>query len=238
MLPDRASASLADQLLWIAQDPDLRRSIYERLGGYCHQCRNRLNSLKLSLYLAMKQSLDTGEAYWAAIENEYQDLERSVDRIQVFCKPPTSSRVTLDLELLFENRRDAWTRVFMKEARTLEYDPPASPAIASFDVDQIGQALDSLVEWRAGEATSRGPARLRWWLEAGNAHVVWEESRAKMSHSGAVPAHDGATWSLPLLTRVVKAHGGDLSVTAKNGWKVELSWPSDPLCPEPPGSPS
>ena len=40
--------ALGGQLLRIARDPDLRQRVYEHLREYCHQCRNRLNSLKLS----------------------------------------------------------------------------------------------------------------------------------------------------------------------------------------------
>src|SRR5258707_9571590 len=109
-MPDRlAEGSLADQLLEVARDPTLRQSVYLRLGEYCHQCRNRLNSLKLSLFLAMKQSDQGLRHEWGLIERDYLELERIVDRVQMICRPMTLSRVSLALDLLFEDRREEWT---------------------------------------------------------------------------------------------------------------------------------
>src|SRR4051812_10760623 len=45
---------LTSSLCRIAADPAQVGTLYEILGGYCHQCRNTLNSLKLSLYLARR----------------------------------------------------------------------------------------------------------------------------------------------------------------------------------------
>jgi hypothetical protein len=226
MLRSLTDTTLADQLLRIARDPDLRRTVYEQLGDYCHQCRNRLNSLKLSLYLAMRQSPTADAGHWSTIDGHYQDLERRVDRVQTLCRPLTLSRVTLGLDLLIDNRRAAWSRSMASAGRSLVFDPPVDRAVANFDVERMGQALDSLVEWRAGDPSSATEARLSWWVSGGGAHLAWEELQAASSRPTLPRSSEGATWTLPLLSRVVMAHGGDYRVEDDRGWRLEIWWPS------------
>ena len=45
---------LTPLLCRIVSDPAQLESLHEVLGGFCHQSRNLLNSLKLSIYLATK----------------------------------------------------------------------------------------------------------------------------------------------------------------------------------------
>jgi hypothetical protein len=217
-----ADGSLAKQLLEAARDPMLRHSVYLQLGEYCHQCRNRLNSLKLSLFLATKHSTDGLRRDWTTIEREYLELERIVDRVQTIFRPMTLTRVTIALDLFFEDRREEWTRLISAGGGELEWLRPRSRGLASIDVVRMGQALDALVHWRAGECSPDGVARLRWWVEAGTAHVSWEDSDS----SPTSPASDGPTWTLPLIARVVEAHGGEFRLSDDKTWRLDLSWPA------------
>lgn len=229
MLPGTTDLELAEQLLRIAHDPELRRTLHERLGDYCHRCRNQLNSLKLSLYLAIKQTPAARASLWTEIDRCYQELESRVDQIQTLCRPMTLSRVTLGLDLLIEDRREQWSHVMISQGRTLEFVAPAERAVASFDVQRMGQALDSLVAWRAGEGASSLPVRMRWWAEAGFAHLVWEEpleSTTRLPESRAESR--SRTWALPLIARVAEAHEGDCRVQDDQPWRIEISWPSRP----------
>jgi hypothetical protein len=223
VMPDRlAEGSLAEQLLEVARDPKLRQSVYLKLGEYCHQCRNRLNSLKLSLFLAMKQSNDCRRRDWALIEDRYLELERIVDRVQMICRPMTLSRVTIALDLLFEDRREEWTRLITAGGGELVWLRPRLRGSASFDVERMGHALDALVDWRAGDLVPDRVARLRWWVESATAHISWEESDS----SPIRPSGDGTTWTLPLIARVVAAHGGEFRLTEGKTWRLDLSWPA------------
>jgi len=228
MLPGATDPRFAEQLMRIAKDPDLRRSLYERLGDYCHKCRNQLNSLKLSLYLVRRQPSTTRQDLWAEIDGHYQELERRVDLIQTLCRPMALSRVTLGLELLIEDRREPWTRLMAATGRNLELVPPAERAVASFDVQRMGQALDSLVEWRAGEGEANSSARLRWWVDSGRAHLAWEESEPRSTGSADRRIDGTSSWALPLISRVTQAHEGDFRVQDDHEWKLEISWPTQP----------
>ena len=231
MLQGTTDDVLGMQLIRIARDPDLRGMVYDRLREYCHQCRNRLNSLKLSLYLALKNRPSNGPDPWVDIDRQYQELERRVDRVQALCRPLTLSRVTLGLELLIDDRQEAWSRTMSSGGRELELVAPTERAVASFDVERLGQALDSLVAWRASADSAGSMARLRWWEEAGYAHLAWEEPPEAGPSAGGVVSEDTAAWTLPLLVRVVLAHGGDYLVAEACGWRLEISWPSQSTSP-------
>ena len=231
MLQGTTDGVLCDQLLRIARDPDLRLKVYEHLREYCHQCRNRLNSLKLSIYLAMRQSPPTTADPWVEIERYYRQLEARVEQVQFLCRPLQLSRVTLGLDLLIDDRREAWARLMAEGGRGLEVVPPPDRAVASFDVDSLGRALDSIVAWRASDRSAARSARVRWWVEDGLAHVAWEEPGAKPGPGDFNPAGGASAWSLPLLARVALAHGGDYQINTERGWRLDVAWPSQPITP-------
>jgi hypothetical protein len=228
MHPGPTDNDLTNQLLRIAYDPDLRQKIYERLGEYCHQCRNRLNSLKLGLYLVARQPSGSTSSVWKEIERLYVQLERRVIQIQTLCRPMSLSRVTLGIDLLIHDRQEAWTQLMESNGKTLDFVAPAERAIASFDVERLGQAMDSVIAWRALERDSGGSARLRWWVEAGYAHVAWEESISGVKCEVSNHRDQGDSWALPMLARIALAHGGDYRVQDDRDWKLEVSWPSSP----------
>jgi hypothetical protein len=231
MLQGTTEELLGDHLLRLARDPDLRLMVYEHLREYCHQCRNRLNSLKLSIYLAMRQASSTAVDPWVEIERHYRDLESRVEQVQFLCRPLVLSRVTLGLDLLFDDRSESWTRLMATRGRGLELVPPADRAVASFDVDRLGKALDSVVAWRATESSAGQSARLRWWVEAGFAGVSWEETDTPRGPTDPSSPDQAPAWTLPLLARVALAHGGDYRIETDRGWRLEVAWPSQPVTP-------
>ena len=218
--------ALAGQMLRLARDATLRGMVYDRLGDYCHQCRNRLNSLKLMIYLMTKQCADPTVGVWEEVNRHYRDLERKVEQIQTLCRPMTVSRVTLALDLLIDDRREAWTRTMIASGGSLEMIPPGSRTESKFDVERLGGALDALVEWRAGEVATGRPARLRWWVEQGVSHICWEEPVRPETGVRRAPTAGDVIWALPLLVRVVEAHGGDCRVEESGGWRLDGSWPT------------
>lgn len=230
-MPAATEELRGDLLLTIALDPELRGRIYGRLGEYCHQCRNCLNSLKLSIYLAMKQATPASEEEWRRVDDHYRELEQRVEQVQALCRPMTLSRVTLGLDLLIDDRRDAWTRTMSAAGLDLEIIPPAERAVASFDVERLGWVLDLLVGWRAGVAPTGDRTKLRWWVEAGHAHLVWEEPAEVEAGVFGRSKPPSLAWSLPLLARVVQAHGGESRIQSDRGWRLDIAWPSQPVTP-------
>lgn len=225
MIGASSENSLVEQLLHVARDPQFRQLVYEHLGEYCHNCRNRLNSLKLGLFLAMKQATGPRSEAWRPIEGCYQELERTVELLQAICRPIILSPVTLELDLLIEDRRQEWARILEDKGCTLTCVAPSGQATATFDVDRMGQALDSMVRWRAGDYGSNRSARLRWWVDSKSAHISWQETNP----SPVKPPEDIPTWHLPLLARLITAHGGEYRMVEGPDWHLDLSWPASEL---------
>jgi hypothetical protein len=228
MLQVRSDSSLGDDLLKVALDPELRARVYEHLREYCHQCRNRLNSLKLGIYLAKKQCPPASVGTWEAIDRQYHELEASVEQVQFLCRTVSLSRVTIGIDLLIDDRIKGWARVMAARGKSIEVVPPATRALASFDVDGIGRALDSIVEWRAAARTASNLARLAWRVDDGWARLSWEEPNLP---PGEPAPEEPPSWTLPMLARIIQAHGGNYRITTNPEWKIELAWPSQPPAP-------
>jgi len=223
MVEGTSDADLGSQLMAIARNPALRDAVYGRIGEYCHHCRNRLNSLKLSLYLAKQQASPELFDRWSGLDRHYGELERKVEHVQRLCRPMTLARVRINLELLINDRRSSWSDLWSARHDSLRFIPPREPLVAVLDVDRIAHALDAVVAWRAEQGGPDATACLSWWLEAGQARLAWEESGA----SPTAPQSDRG-WSLPWLTRVIAEHAGRAEVADRSGWRLDLSWPAAP----------
>ncbi len=224
MVEGDLDAGLVAQMMEIARDPSLRAAVYDRIGEYFHQCRNRLNSLKLSLYLVKRQADGELSDAWSCLDRHYGELEQKVDTVQRLCRPMTLSRVRIGLELLIDDRRSAWTEVWTARHGTLRFVGPPGPVVARLDVDRLGHALDAFVAWRAEQGGEALDVTLRWWSESGDVRLSWEESPGAADPD---PAED-SRWSLPWLIRVIAEHGGETEVRDGEGWRLALRWPASP----------
>ena len=218
---------LTDHLMGIASNPDLRQVIYEHMGEYCHQCRNRLNSLKLCLYLAKRQAQSACPSVLASLEQRYAALERSIDLIQTLCRPMAVSLSLLGLDLLIQDRLPHWQRLAVDRDVEIACVPPEVRAMARFDPDRMGQALDCLVDWRIAQLEPGSTARMTWRVDRGEARMIWEEE-ANSFGDPVGPTDPTHSWALPLITRVVEAHGGDVRLGEPTSRTVEIAWPIGP----------
>lgn len=226
MLDSAANPGLIAQLMEIVQDPRLRGDVEHLFGDFCHQCRNRLNSLKLSIYLAKRQSAQTSTDAWKSLESDYQILEDQFKRVQTICRPLGLSPVTIALNLLFDDRRASWSNIMAAAGRKLEFQQPCDGTVARFDVDQLGAALDAMVAWRAEQGASAARTMLCWWVEAQQACVTWTETESLGAGTPTRPTRKDLVWTLPILTRIVTEHGGTLQVDEQAGWTMKLTWPT------------
>jgi hypothetical protein len=218
---------LTHHLMGIVGDSELRQFVYEHMGEYCHQCRNRLNSLKLCIYLAKRQDPPASPSELGILEDKYAVLERSIDLVQTLCRPMSLSLATLGLDLLIQDRMPRWI------ARAIDIDvdflcvPPADRAIAPFDPDRMGQVLDLLWDWRMRRLEPGSTVQFGWKVERGFASVVWDEQPNGFASSPASSVHsDSDAWALPLITRVIEAHGGKASLREGDAWRLDMTWPT------------
>src|SRR5258708_1773037 len=78
------------------------------LGQFYHDSRNRLNSLRLTLYMAGAHGLPEHRPVWSELEAEYRAVEQVFEHVQIILRPLHLCLVRLPLSLLIEDRARAW----------------------------------------------------------------------------------------------------------------------------------
>lgn len=226
MIDPSTSPGLSGHLMEIAGNPAMREELSGLMGDYCHQCRNRLNSLKLSIYLARKQGNGLALSDWCSVETDYKALEDQVERLQAMCRPIAMAPVVIDFALLIDDRVSAWRETVEAHGREFVVDPPADRTEVRFDVDRVGSSLDVIVRWRSAclpsDDVDPGSVRVGWGREGSDFVFRWAESTCG-EESPFDPEH---VWSLPILTRVVAEHGGSVEVREQAGWTMTARWPA------------
>lgn len=224
---ERAGFDLANSLVQIASDPEQVCYLHGIIGSYCHQSRNILHTLKLSLYLARRDLPATSLEPWSHFEPGYQKIEQLFERLQTICRPMTLSKIVAPLSLLFDDRRPSWTATMAARDRTLEMIAPKEPAVGRFDSIRLGDAFDAFIAWRSEAGPSGGHARLSWAARGGRFVVEWDERITDDSFGGPVPEEEMSSLALPLLARVVSAHGGSITFKEPGTNHLEICWPLD-----------
>jgi hypothetical protein len=225
----RAEDDLAETLSRIVADPARVETLHEVLGPFCHRSRNILNTLKISLYLAHRKEAQTGgsERLWEEVEERYRVVEEFYDRLQMLWRPLHLALVRLPLSLLLEDRRSAWAARFAQSERVLRMSAAGNDSAGDYDPNCLGLALDAFVAWRAVAGEPGGEGQLCWWTEQGRFELHWEEPPAHVQgpSSGAAAAARAAPLALPILGRVIAAHGGVMEQVVPGGRHVRLAWP-------------
>jgi hypothetical protein len=229
---DDESNDLPAVLSRIVSDLEKIRVLHGILGPFCHQSRNVLNCLKLSLYLSQRNDARSSESLWADLERRYLAVEQLFDRLQTICRPLSLSLIKLSLSLLINERQESWGELFATHQRSLKLIPPEFEDEGEYDPHWLGQALDQFVVWRASTGRAEQDALLRWWTEHGQFHLEWTETGIG---SGGVTHEDrdhSGSLALPLLARVISAHGGVLTIVEPPGRHLRASWPQRAHLPQ------
>jgi hypothetical protein len=231
----------------VVSDPEQTRYLHKILGPFCHESRNILNGLKMSLYLAVRCG-EVPAVTWDAMERRYVAVEQIIDRVHQICRPAPLYPVRLPLDLLFKDHVSCWSRVLAAAGRRLAFEPPAEPVVAAFDPNRLELALDDLVRWRAACGRRGTVAKLGWATERGSAVIRWTECDAPegapvlepsaqrggrrqpgLTDADPDPAREGPDlldlFALPFVTRVLAAHGGTVESSDQDGWQLHMRWP-------------
>jgi len=218
-------SGLAASLVRMVADPDTSDTLYKLLGTYCHQSRNVLHTMKLSLFLARRGSPPAETARWGKLERDYLEVEHFFDRLQLVCRPMTVNPVRMPLSLLIDDRHEEWKSWLAASGQGLELLAPDAPAIGEYDPARMAQGLDAFVAWRGDSGRAGGSTLLRWWTDDGHFHLDWTE----VSDDGRDPSNERPeqpeSLALPLLARVVTAHTGTLDIDVRDGLRLRLRWP-------------
>jgi hypothetical protein len=204
------------------------------LSGFNHRCRNSLNGIKIGLYLFRRQMEGQPPACWNELERTYQELERLFDWLHLIYRPLTLGLVRSGLGRLIDERLPSWRSWFALSGAFLEVSPPPKDEPGEFDPMHLGMALDALLAWRVQVVDPIGPAQLSWRVQGGFFELSWNESSCTTpdgADGSAEADRDARTASgvgslaLPLLSRIVSAHGGSVGSTSDPAFTLMARWP-------------
>lgn len=213
-------------LLRVAGDPEYRAKIYDALGTFCHQCRNQLNTLKLSFYLAGRSGAPGDPEAWSEQQRRYHEVEQIFDRLQQICRPMTLSPVRVPISLLWDEVFLSWTDQLRARGILFQTVPPSTPVVGDFDPTRLRPALDAFVDWRARVGRSGQIVTFSWSATEAAFLLDWSESAA-VAHEGDAdfPVRATECFALPYLARVLAAHGGTLECESRSRFRVRMRWP-------------
>lgn len=224
---------LSHALLSIASNNDQVALLHRLLDRYCHRFRNRLNSMKLCLYLGQKTSDEqrTSLSQWRELENRYQVLEHFVEQFQSFCRPFQVSPMEVSLNLFLEELRKTWNHRLADHQFQFELLPPGHPVQAYFDPSRMSQGLDALASWRGLVIPQGSLIHLSWWDRDNWVYLRWEEPEPLPIPAAKAPEELQANIALPILARILQAHGGTLQLSSQEWFQMTLRWPRFPSTP-------
>jgi hypothetical protein len=244
---ESSAVELSRALARVAGDPRLTRHLHGAFGGFCHEFRNLLNSLRLSLYLARKTAGDASADVFSRVDRRYAVVERFIDRFHQVCRPMPLALVRVPLATLFDDRHAAWSDVLRRRGRRLVLSPPRDAKPAAFDAMRLASGLDDLVAWRALVGDPSTDLRVTWSTNVQNV-ITWDEPPAHRPASRVDADADDPSWTdagatddgpqvlealtVPVLSRVISSHGGALEHGTSRPWRLTLRWPLD-ATPEP-----
>jgi hypothetical protein len=230
-----AAQGLSDVLLHLVRHERQIAHLRDGLGDFSHRCRNLLNGMKISLYFLRKGGVQSLPPWWGEIEDGYRGLEGLFDTLQRIYRPMPLTTIRAEFGSLVRDRERTWTSMFGRGGQGLVLVPPKTEEAGHFDPNCLGTALDAFVHWRAHAGAHGRGARLHWRTVDGHVLVAWEEPAPSGGGERADLAA-GERWmstgpcsteelSLPLLARVMTAHGGVLRWTREPEFQVRLRWP-------------
>ncbi len=223
---------LAHSIPPVMTDPEKLHELRRLLSGFSHRCRNSLNGMKMSLYLFRREARERIPSCWGDLERKYQQIEVLFDHLQALYRPMTLTMVRSSLGLLISDRAPKWQSSLQGTERTLHLDPPAQEDVGDFDPIQLGIGLDALASWRA-ESTERGThTRVGWRIHDGSFEVSWKEQSKVLPCTsffaigpGSNPTPPPHSVVLPLLARILQAHGGQLESPDESALCLKFRWP-------------
>jgi hypothetical protein len=205
------------------------------LSDFNHRCRNLLNGMKMSFYLAKRSSPGPLSERWGELDQTYCAVEQLFERLSSIYRTMPLTLLKLRFGSLVDERSRVWDAWFQQTGNTLTLEPPDREAIGELDAMRLIAAIDAFVAWRAESLPRGGRAFLKWATEGGCFQLAWREQTHDLPQDEAVSSHapearrplSAATGSLslPLLARVIAEHRGRLTWTREPHVEARIRWP-------------
>ena len=220
---------VARALMAVAADPSRTDELYGVLGEFCHGIRDRLNALKISLYVANQSRAPEYGRSWAEIHEQYLEVEQFVDQFQTVFRPMSLSLLSVALGRMIDENRERWERLMQSKGVNLFWSRPKNDPIGTFDAMRLTDALDRFIHCRAEHLPTGTMVAVSWTTEGDRYRLSWEERPPAKSRPNPATPPDAecptGNMALLVLVRVMALHGGIVSVRSGEGCGLELRWP-------------
>lgn len=198
------------------------------LDRYLHRARNRLNTIRLALYMA-RRSLGRDHADLAPMEAAYEDLQKFLEHFQRFTLPLELTLVEGPLERFLSTQVAEFQSRCMLDRERLPYielDPDPRVRPRKFDPNRLGPALLEYLQSVAADPMRSDSIRLR--TEHRGPDLIVTTSSESTSEPPPVPDQPtlASKLAIPWLARVVTAHGADFAYHPEPGIEWRIRWPS------------
>ncbi|APW61001.1 hypothetical protein [Paludisphaera borealis] len=229
-----ADDGLSSSLLRFVDDDQLG-PLRHALSDFNHRCRNLLNGMKMSFYLAKRSSPGPLSERWGELDQTYCAVEQLFERLSTIYRTMPLTLMKLRFGSLVDERSRGWAAWFQQNGNTLTLEPPDREAIGEFDAMRLITAIDAFVAWRAESMPRGGRAFLKWATDGGCFQLAWREQASDLTQPeaavsdpfparGSLAAATGSL-SLPLLARVISEHRGRLTWTREPHVEARIRWP-------------
>jgi hypothetical protein len=219
---------LSNAMLSIVSEEDQIALLHHHLDRYCHRFRNRLNSLKLCLFMG-KKSLGESEfdkGQWQELETLYQVLENLMEQFQQYCRPSEVHPMEVSLRSFVQELRGTWSHRLSNREIQVEFHSTDCRSKCQLDLARMTLGLDALANWRGSVLPPGSTIVLNCWEDQGSFWLSWEESEPLPSARDDSDDEVAANIALPVLARILHAHGGTLEVTHQEPFRLLLRWPN------------
>jgi hypothetical protein len=222
-------------LLRFVQDEGHTQQLREGLSAYSHRCRNLLSGMKMSLHFVRRGSSQPLPRRWVEVEQTYGSIEQLFDRLQAIYRPMKLTSIRAPFSSLVEDRQRSWRETLGVGGGNLEILPPKQENVGEFDPMHLSMGFDAFMSWRGSVLSPDRTGLLSWRTIDDQFEVTWREVENSTSRSDAFeePSHSRETsgsslihsLAIPLLARVMTAHGGVMNWSRESFFIVELRWP-------------
>jgi len=236
-----ADDGLSGSLLRFVDDGQLG-TLRVALSDFNHQCRNLLNGMKMSFYLAKRSAPGPLSERWNELDRTYGAVEQLFERLSIIYRTMPLALMKASFGSLAAERSAEWSAWFERNGNTLSLEPPEDEAVGEMDVMRLVAAIDDFVAWRAESLPWGGRASLKWSTDGGSFQLVWREQAPEPADDAGLtasppssrpPASATGSLSLPLLARVISEHRGRLAWTHEPHVEARIRWPLAAAPPAP-----
>lgn len=225
-----AAPEFSRLLLELHDQPDALATLRRFLDRYLHRARNRLNTIRLGLYMA-RRNLGRDHESIREIERSYEQVQRFLEHFQRFMLPIELSPVEGSLGQFLQDRVQAHCRRStgsdpIRPEFEVRWDGLDHPR--RFDPNRLGSALD---EYLLAVAAARPRNRSIGFHVAeqdAELHVAaFESTGAPLAPSPPEAARlSPCNLAMPWLARMFAAHGARFESCPSNKLLWLARWPS------------